>query len=449
MKPLSILHVNTMDRGGGAAQLVSNLVEQTNVAGHNATMAVRSKKGASASVSEIDNDGNRHGWARVCLQALKKKNGSQRLARLAGRPLDTARVLLGHEDFDFPGIWNLLSTIPSKPDLLHLHNLHGNYFDLRALPWLSHQIPTVVTLHDAWMMSGHCSHGFDCERWKTGCGHCPDLSIYPSIPRDATAFNWRRKKKIYSSSRLHVVAPAQWLLEKAEESILAPATVSSRVIHHGIDLSVFKSGDRSKARVDLGLPGDATILLFAAAGIKENIWKDYQTMRSAFEILGDRCGVQKLMFLAIGEDAPSEFIGGNELRFIPYASDRLELAKFYQAGDLYVHGAKAEAWGLTITEAMACGLPVVASDVGGIPDQVADGKGGFLVPVADPIQMADRIEQLVNDFGLRANMALQAAEKAERKFGLDRMTGAYLAAYFEIVRSCVDKAAPDQSSISR
>jgi glycosyltransferase involved in cell wall biosynthesis len=435
MKPLSILHINTMDQGGGAAQLAFNLVQASNTAGHKATLAVRAKKSQRDFVSLIENDANRHGWARFCLRTLEKKNGSQRLARLFGRPWDTARVLWGHEDFDFPGVWRMLARLSYKPDLLHLHNLHGNYFDLRALPWLSHQIPTVVTLHDAWMMSGHCSHGFDCERWRTGCGHCPDLSIYPSILRDATAYNWRRKQAIYSKSRLHVVAPARWLMKKASESMLAPAIASSRVIHHGIDLSVFKPGDRAHARIELGLPPYATILLFAAAGIRDNIWKDYQTMRRAFETLGSSSGRQGLLFLAVGDDGPAEKIGGNELRFIPHSSDRARLAKYFQAADVYVHGAKAEAWGLTITEAMACGLPVVASDVGGISDQVAEGQSGFLVPVGGTDLMAARIEMLVADHGLRESMARWAQERAHAEFGLDHMTQNYLRLYESVLET--------------
>lgn len=433
MKPLSILHINTMDQGGGAAQLAFNLVQASNAAGHRATMAVRAKKSQRDFISLIENDGNRHGWARLCLRTLERKNGSQRLARLFGRPWDTARVLWGHEDFDFPGIWKLFERLAYKPDLLHLHNLHGNYFDLRALPWLTHQIPTVVTLHDAWMMSGHCSHGFECERWRTGCAHCPDLSIYPAIPRDATAYNWRRKQAIYSKSRLHVVAPARWLMKKAHESMLAPAIASSRVIHHGIDLSVFKPGDRAQARLELGLPQDAIILLFAAAGIRDNIWKDYQTMRRAFETLGSSSGRQGLLFLAVGDNGPAENIGGNELRFIPHSSDRALLAKYYQSADFYVHGAKAEAWGLTITEAMGCGLPVVASDVGGIPDQVAEGESGFLVPVGDAVFMAKRIGTLRDDPELRETMGQWASKRVHAEFGLPVMAGNYFSLYESIM----------------
>jgi len=425
--------VNTTDQGGGAAQLALNLVEEINAAGHKARLGVRAMTGTSEQVFEIDNDGARHGWARLCAKALRQSGGGQRLARVLGRPWSSARILLGHEDFDFPGTWHLLDDPSKRPDLIHLHNLHGHYFDLRALPWLSLQIPTVVTMHDAWLVSGHCSHGFACERWRTGCGQCPDLSIYPAIRRDASAYNWRRKRRIYSQSRLHVVAPSQWLMQKAKDSMLAPAMDSSRVIPHGIDLSIFRAGDRAQSRMDLGLRQDGTILLFAAKGIRNNMAKDYPTMRHSFEILSGQRRQNRLLFLALGEEGPSEYIGASELRFIAHSSDRLALAKYYQAADLYVHGAKAEAWGLTITEAMACGLPVVASAVGGIPDQVTDGQGGFLIPGGDAARMAERIGNLLDDESMRVDMGRRACQRAEREFGMDRMTRDYLNFYEDIL----------------
>jgi glycosyltransferase involved in cell wall biosynthesis len=360
---------------------------------------------------------------------------SQRWAKLFGRPISSSRLFLGHEDFDFPATWKLLEIPAQKPDLVHLHNLHGAYFDLRVLPSLSARIPTFVTLHDAWMLAGHCSHSFSCERWRTGCGSCPDLTIYPAIRRDATAYNWRRKQQIYSKSRLHIATPCRWLMEKVMDSILAPAIVSSRLIPHGIDLSVFKPGDRSQARMDLGLPTTSIILMFAAQGIRENIWKDYKTMRSAFEIVSAAMGEKRLIFLALGEESPTERIGNAELRFVPHLSDRLLVAKHYQAADIYVHGARAELWGLSITEAMACGLPVVASNVGGIPDQIAEGQTGFLVPVGDAEQMAERIRILVNDDSLRLDMGRRALRRAQAEFGLARMARKYLNWYEEILAS--------------
>ena len=237
------------------------------------------------------------------------------------RSLDSTHFIeraYGHEDYEYPGTWQLFQLLPQIPDILHCHNLHVHYFDLRALPWLSHQVPTVLTLHDAWLLSGHCAHSLDCQSWKTGCGNCPDLSIYPAIRRDATAYNWQRKADIYRNSRLYVVTPSQWLMDKVNQSILKPGIVTSRVIPNGVDLKVFHPSRKDRGPCRSWAPDDTKIILFAANGFRKNIWKDYQTLQSSLEIIAN-AGV-KVLCIALGEEFP-EHIGNVELRFVPYQQD--------------------------------------------------------------------------------------------------------------------------------
>jgi glycosyltransferase involved in cell wall biosynthesis len=192
---------------------------------------------------------------------------------------------LGYENFHFPATTDLLTRIPQTPDIMHCHNLHGEYFDLRMLPKLSKQLSVVMTLHDAWLFSGHCAHSFDCDRWKIGCGKCPDLSIPPAIQRDATVYNWRKKQQIYANSRLVIVTPSRWLMQKVEQSMLVPAIIRKQVIPNGIDLSVFYPTDKTTVRQKLGIPLDAYVCLFVAHGIHQNRWKDYQSLQTAmFEV---------------------------------------------------------------------------------------------------------------------------------------------------------------------
>ena len=73
---------------------------------------------------------------------------------------------LGFENFNYPGTWKLLNLPPKPPTIVHCHNLHGFYFDLRFLPRLSQQIPVILNLRDTWLLTGHCAHFMDCERWK-------------------------------------------------------------------------------------------------------------------------------------------------------------------------------------------------------------------------------------------------------------------------------------------
>ena len=170
------------------------------------------------------------------------------------------------------------------------------------------QVPLVLTLHDAWLLSGHCAHSFDCERWKIGCGRCPDLTIVPAIRRDATAFNWRRKQRFYQASRLHLATPSRWLMNKVMESMLGTTNPDVRVIPNGVDLTTFRPR-RQEARTELQIAPDDKVIMFAANGIRQNIWKDYHTARAAVAIVAERMGGQRLRFLALGEDAPCQQIG--------------------------------------------------------------------------------------------------------------------------------------------
>jgi glycosyltransferase involved in cell wall biosynthesis len=214
--------------------------------------------------------------------------------------------LSGQEYFNYPATLDILNLPDQKPDLLHCHNLHGDYFDLRILPFLSQKVPTILTLHDAWLLSGHCAHSFECDRWKYGCGNCPDLTIPPAIKKDATAYNWQRKKEIYQQSKLYVATPSQWLMNKVNESILTEGIIKSRVIPNGIDLSIFCPQNKQQVRNNLQLPQDSKIILFTANGIRKNPWKDYETMSKAVGLVAQKLEGENILFLALGEASKTE-----------------------------------------------------------------------------------------------------------------------------------------------
>ncbi len=357
----------------------------------------------------------------------------------------------GIEDFNYPGIWRLFEFLPQSPDVVHCHNLHGDYFDLRALPWISNQVPTILTLHDTWLLSGHCAYSFDCDRWMTGCGHCPDLTTYPAVQNDATHYNWKRKQKIFLNSRLYVSTPSKWLMDKVNESVLAPAVIKSRVIPYGVDLSIFNSKNKKDVKLSLGIPIHSTVLLFAADQTKNSLRRDFKMMHQAVSLLAENSKDKKIIFIALGEKAESEHIGNIEIRYIPFQTDIKQVASYFQAADLYLHASKADNFPNVILEALACGTSVVATAVGGVPEQIRGLSGlskcrdgsrinlhtkseatGYLVPAGDRGAFSMAVRKLVEDEPLRKQLGENAYHDARQRFSLEKQVKRYLNWYKDI-----------------
>jgi glycosyltransferase involved in cell wall biosynthesis len=445
---LNILQVNSTDIGGGAAGSARALHNAYREIGHHSWLVVGHKLGSDNDTLPIGHDLASSWWQRPLWQAenkvTRRRSRSLRALRyallMASEPRRISDWYHGREDFYFPGTAHLLALPGHAIDILHLHNLHGRYFDLRRLPELSVEVPTVLSLHDTWLLSGHCAYSLGCERWREGCGHCPDLSLYPAIFRDATAENWQRKRDIYARSRYYVVAPSNWIARKVAASPLQAGLVDMRVIQYGIDLACFKPGDRTEARRALGLSEDQPIVLMVANDIRHNPWKGFSDAHAALEQLSARKRQKPLLVLVIGDSPAEEYLGDVTIRYLPYERDRAVLARYYQAADLFLNASIAELWGMVITEALACGIPVVATDVGGVSEQVIswpenslDSANGVLVPGGDSTAMADAITRLLDDEPMRQVLGENGTRRTANAFDLNHQAAKYLAYYREII----------------
>ena len=197
------------------------------------------------------------------------------------------------------------------------------------------------------------------------------------------------------------------------------------MIPNGVDLEVFSPGSKQQARAELGLPGDAYVVVYAAQGARTNPYKDFSTLRAA---LG-RLAVPAVA-IALGEGSAAERVGSVDLRSRPFV-EPLEVVTHLRAADLYALATRADNHPLTVLEALACGTPVVASRVGGIPEQVHE-QTGVLVEPGDPGALAAAIGALLADPERRARIGAAAAEDARDRFSVERQADAYAELYREV-----------------
>lgn len=442
---MRILQVNACDVFGGAERVARLLFEGFRDRGHESFLAVAERRSDWRDPHLLDVPDTF-----ACLRPFKRASryferhaerfpGAWRLARLfqhLSRPQRWLLPRLGVDAAWNPATARVADLLSPPPDILLGHTLYG-YFDLRCLPALCARTHVVLRPADAWLLTGHCSHPRACLRWHDSCGDCPDLAFPPAMGRDRTAANLERKRRIFAHCRLHVATPCRWLMGLVKQSVLAPAVLSSRVIHNGADLDRFRPGNREEERAALDLPADATIALMSATMVRDNACKNFRLAREALEHVAARTE-RRLLFLALGTDAPPERIGSAEIRFIPFQKDPDRVAAYLRASDLYVHATRADTFPNAVIEALASGLPVIANDVCGIPEQVpglppwtgarpaGDEPVGALVPPEDAEAMAAALERLVTDDTLRTSLGQSARRRAEALFDQRDQVNAYL-----------------------
>lgn len=437
---MNVLMLSTYDRAGGAERVAYDLCRAYRRLGHDARMFVRYRRSNDALVYEIDAYADTSAWAFVCrfLEAQVRRcpdfRGRYRVLEYLRRvawPGRGADVWRGVDNFRNPSTHRLSGSLPDwQPEVIHAHNLHGGYFDLSALPALSRSLPFVWTLHDTWAFTGHCAYFMECERWRSGCGHCPDLKRQPAIRQDACAENWGTKRWIYAQSRLAIAAPSRWLMSHVEDSILKDQ--EKEVIPNGVDLFIFKSGDKQAARRALGLPADAFICLYVAfSGAQVNPYKDYTTIARAVEQL--RAADPGIFFICIG--GLSQARRQSHSLHTGFIDDPETMALHYQAADVLLHAANAENFPCAILEAMACDTVVVATAVGGILEQIEDGKTGFLVRKKDAEGMRCAVLALRQNPALRQQVVQEASRLVQKHYRLEQQTSRYLDWFHKLVKS--------------
>ncbi len=383
---MRVLIVNTSERTGGAAVAANRLMEALNNNGVKAKMLVRDKETTNIHVVSL-----RHHWRQqwnflwerfliFCHLRFHRKHLFD--IDTASHGADITKL----KEFQ-------------EADVIHIHWVNQGMLSLEGIRKILNSGKRVVwTMHDIWPATSLCHVTLGCETFKTGCHSCKYLGNSASA-NDLSAKIWRKKLALMQNvNKIRFVACSKWLAREAESSALF-AGRKVAVIPNPINTSAFFVADRAEARSALALPQDKLLIGFIAQRAT-NVNKGMAYLVEACKIMSeqnpelkDRLGV-----VILGGHA-EEFQTQMPLPTYPlgYISDPKDINKVYNAIDVFVLPSLSENLPNTIMEALACGVPCVGFNTGGIPEMIDHCENGYVAEYKNASDLAEGIRWTLQD----------------------------------------------------
>lgn len=324
------------------------------------------------------------------------------------------------------GGYGLKDILTYDPDVLNMHNIYWGFLTAESLKKI--RCPMVWTLHDLAAISG--GFGF---RSAAGIDDMNSKAMtFENEVRELSENYLAWKTERLRPLNITAVAPSKWLAAEARRS---PIFEGKRVecIPYGVDSDLFRPGGREEIRAELGLGSDEFVVLFGADGSNEKR-KGGHILKRALEIMMRRKTDRAITVAYFGgENEALEGISGIRSLSLGRITNRKRMAEIYQAGDVFICPSLEDNFPNTVLESLASGVPVIGSEVGGIPDMVVEGESGWTYSSLDPEALASRlIEASQNPENL---MRLRASSRArvERNYTLGIQAKAYADLYGELL----------------
>jgi glycosyltransferase involved in cell wall biosynthesis len=411
------LHLSTSDIGGGAARAAYRLHQGLQKVGVTSQVLVQEKLTNDRTVFAPKvrlSQGIAH--AKLSLDAFPLKFYRRRAESLVSLQWVPDRV-----------VQNMAQL---APDIITLHWVSGAFIQIETLAKLN--CPLVWTLHDMWAFTGGCHYTGDCDRYTTSCGQCPQL--HSSTEWDLSRWLWHRKSKAWQHLNLTVVTPSQWLADCARASSLF-RDLRIEVIPNGLDIQQYRPIDQRVARELLHLPQDRHLLLFGSMQGTIDQRKGFHLLQPALQKLSQSIGSKQLSLVVFGEAAETSPELDFEIYYLGKLSDDLSLALTYAAADAFVAPSLQDNLPNTVVEAIACGTPCVAFNIGGMCDLIEHQRNGYLAKPYQIEDLAQGIAWVLESQERHQHLSDRAREKAEQEFGLEIQASRYLALYNEILQN--------------
>ncbi len=401
---MRILIVNTSEKTGGAAVASNRLMNALNNNGVKAKMLVRDKVSSRNTVVGLRCSLLQKWhflWERWCVFWH----------------LHFSRKHLFEVDIANTG--TDITTLPEfkEADVIHLEWINQGMLSLNDIRKIIAKGKAVVwTMHDLWPAAAVCHYAHMCSSFKTGCHYCRLLPGGGSA-NDLSKRVWKCKETVYRNSNIHFVACSRWLEQQAQQSkLLQGMQITS--IPNSIDTNIYHPSDKQDARLSAGLPaGGRRIILFVSQRVTDER-KGMVYFIEAIERLVALYPVmkEKLAVAVLGRHA-EDIAGKLRLPVCPlgYVNDEKKIVSVYNSADVFVLPSLEDNLPNTIMEAMACGVPCVGFDVGGIPEMIDHEINGYVARFKDSDDLMRGIRWVLDpntDYALLSHRAIRKVTSA-------------------------------------
>jgi glycosyltransferase involved in cell wall biosynthesis len=315
------------------------------------------------------------------------------------------------------------------PDLVHLFWVNNGFVRLETLGRIRQ--PSVWTLHDMWPFTGGCHYDDGCGRFSDRCGHCP--SIYSTTERDVSRRVLERKLGAWKDWDVTVVATSEWLAEEARASMIFRDR-DVRVIPNAIDIDTYKPIPKDVARSIYNLPRNKRIVMFSAFAATSHPRKGGHLLMHAIEQIASTHAAADIELVIVGAsmpEHPKDF--GIPVHYMGHFGDEISQVVLYSAADVLVAPSMQENLSNTVLEALACGTPVVAFRIGGMPDLIEHQTNGYLAQAFEPADLAAGILWVLDGDDRHAQLSARARAGVTATYTFEMIAQRYAALYRELL----------------
>jgi len=396
---MKILFINTGDNRGGAARLVMDLKDGLDkYGGFETSLFVKEKYSNDPSVFLVKK-GNKF------LKKIQEVIGVD----LASIWHNKWHYLLSN-DLEFFNNKNLLESKElEEADIVHCHNLHNSYFNLKNLEKISKEKLVIWSLHDMWALTPHEAWQITDESGKT----IFEMEVKPNLLWNNRRHLLETKSKVYENTKLNIVSTSAWFENQVKKSILRGHTL--HLIYNGIDEEIFKKRDKAESRRELGLPLDKKIVTFMASGGKHNKQKGWKYAEAVINHFRDR---EDVVFLCIGGKNNGGEEKSDNVIYVPYIDDEMRFALYYNASDAFFNPSEAEAFCLVLVQALSSEIPAVTFPTGIAEEAVEHKKNGYMAKYQDARDLINGVEYALS----RSTAELEEMGRSARKVVLEKFT---------------------------